>query len=448
LKASPKNLGQKEKNAHTKGEKLMKNWGQKVVKAGLGIMPGWLHLLLFTLICTGLAIGATNYEAPKERRASEVLPPNLISGPHFRVRDQVMPDGYMYRFTVDSDYGTFPVTGEYGLRKLIREIQAIAALKKVGKGQAVVEGVKDKGKETLEFGANLVAAPVETLTSVPKGVAKLFDNIASGIQNPREPARNPRRQELLKVSDAKRKIAYDLGVDVYSSNRALQNELDSLGKAQALGSLGVSVAMPYGSGTAVGLGTMSRTAGEVRQLLRDESPNGLRNLNERVLLAMGVDRSLVERFLQHSAFTPRHDTVIVACLEKLSGAKGRDAFIRFALQAGDEDSANFFQNMTEILAAYHQTVSPIQEIVVAGVLFARAANGTVLIPFPLDYGVWTVRAERAVKNSLAGYKAARPGPATFELWVTGTVSPLARQQLQAQGIKVVENVDRRIALMD
>jgi hypothetical protein len=33
-------------------------------------------------------------------------------------------------------------------------------------------------------------------------------------------------QQLLNVSDAKRNLAYDLGVDVYSSNRVLQNELD------------------------------------------------------------------------------------------------------------------------------------------------------------------------------------------------------------------------------
>ena len=140
--------------------------------------------------------------------------------------------------------------------------------------------------------------------------------------------------------------------------------------------------------------------------------------------------------------------MIVASLEKLSGARGREAFINFALQANDEDSANFMQNMAEILAAYQQTVSPIQEITAPGIILARAANGTVLIPFPLDYGVWTVRAERVVKNTLAGYKTPGRTPAKFELWVTGTVSPLARRQLEAQGIKVVEHVDRRIGMMD
>jgi len=427
----------------------MKNRSLKIGKAGCSLLTGLLHFMLFAFfISTGVALGAANYEAPSDKRASEVLPSNLRSGPHFRVQDRVAADGYMLRFTVHSDYGDFPVTGEYGLRKLIKEIQAIAALKKMSRGEAFVEGVKGKAQETLEFGAKLIGDPGATLASVPQGVAKLFDNIATGLQKPREPRRDSVAQQLLNVSDAKRKIAYDLGVDVYSSNRLLQNELESLSKAQALGSLGVSAAIPYGGGAVVGISRMSQTAGEVNRLLRDESPSGLRNVNESKLLAMGVDRSLTGRFLDYNQLSPRHKTVIVASLERLSGARGREAFINFALQAHDEDSANFMQNMAELLAAYQQTVSPIQEITAPGIILARAANGMVFIPFPLDYGVWTVRAERVVKNTLAGYKTGSRGQAEFELWVTGTVSPLARKQLEAQGIKVTEHVDRRIGMMD
>jgi hypothetical protein len=408
-----------------------------------------LQIFFCTLmIPTTVVFAAANYETPSDKRASEVLPANLRSGPHFKVQDRVAADGYMLRFTVTSDYGTFPVAGEYGLRKLIKEIQAIAALKKTSKGEAFVKGVSGKAQETVEFGANLAADPGRTLSSVSQGVAKLFDNIATGVQKPSEPRGDSVGQQLLNVSDAKRKIAYDLGVDVYSSNQVLQNELEGLSKAQALGSLGVSVAIPYGGGTVVGLSRMSQTAGEVNRLLRDESPSGLRNFNERKLQAMGVDRSLTERFLNNNQLSPRHKTVIVTSLEKLSGAHGREAFINFALHANDEDSANFMQNMAEILAAYQQTVSPLQEITAPGVILARAANGTVLIPFPLDYGVWTVKAERVVKNTLAGYKKPGRTPPKFEFWVTGAVSPLARRQLEAQGIKVVEHVDRRIGMMD
>jgi hypothetical protein len=434
-------------NANIKGEKLMKNRDHKMGKPGSSLLPGLgSFILLALIISTGAAWSAANYEVPSAKRASEVLPANLRSGPHFRVQDVVAADGYMLRYTVNSDYGTFTVTGEYGLRKLIREIQAIAALKKMSKGEAFVEGVRGKAQETLEFGGKLLDDPGATLASVPQGVAKLFDNIATGLQKPREPRRDPVGQQLLNVSDAKRKIAYDLGVDVYSSNRVLQNELDGLSKAQALGSLGLSAAIPYGGGAVVGLSRKSQTAGEVNQLLRDESPSAIRNLNERKLLAMGVPQSLTERFLNHNQLSPRHKTVIVACLGKLSGARGRDAFINFALQAHDEATANFMQNLAELLAAYQQTVSPIREITAPGIVLARTANDTVFIPFPLDYGVWTVRAERVVKNTLAGRKGS--GPARIEFWVTGAVSPLARRQLEAQGVTVTENVDRRIGMMD
>ncbi len=399
-------------------------------------------------LMAGAAWGAPAYEVPKDRRAADVLPANLISGPHFKVQDRVMADGYMYRFIVDSDYGSFVVTGEYGLRKLLKEIQAIARLKSVSKGEALVEGVKDKSKDTLEFAGRAVTQPVDTLRSIPTGVSKLFGNIATAQRSAPDYRRDTMTQEVLKVSDAKRKIAYDLGVDVYSSNMVLQKELTGIARAQGLGALGVSAAIPYGGGTVVGLSRSSRTATEVNQLLRDEPPASLTNINQRKLQAMGVDSGLIQRFLTHRVFTPRHQIVIVACLDKLSGARGREAFIQYSLSASDEDSANFFQNIAEILRGYHESVSPIQEIRAPGVLVARAANGTALVPFPLDYAVWTVRAERAVKSTMASAKAGKRKPAKMELWVTGTVSPLFRQQAKAQGITVVDKVDRRIALMD
>src|SRR4030042_6660967 len=124
----------------------MKNWGQEIGKAVWGLLPGLLTFILSILILSsGVALGAAKtakYEAPADKRASEVLPPNLRSGPHFKVQDRVAAGGYMLRFTVNSDYGTFPVTGEYGLRKLIKAIQAIAALKKMSRGEAFVEDRK------------------------------------------------------------------------------------------------------------------------------------------------------------------------------------------------------------------------------------------------------------------------------------------------------------------
>jgi hypothetical protein len=48
--------------------------------------------------------------------------------------------------------------------------------------------------------------------------------------------------------------------------------------------------------------------------------------------------------------------------------------INFTLRAPEENAANFIQNIAEILAAYQQQVSPIQEITAPGIILAQAAN--------------------------------------------------------------------------
>ncbi len=132
----------------------------------------------------------------------------------------------------------------------------------------------------------------------------------------------------------------------------------------------------------------------------------------------------------------------------LGGAKGRDQFVRFALKATDEDSANFVQNMAEMMRGYNETVAPIKEIkLVSGVIGARTASNKVIVPFPLDYGVWTLNAETVVTDLKA--KSKQTGlQGAAELWVTGTMSPKAKEELAKLGIGVVENVGQRIEFQD
>ena len=104
--------------------------------------------------------------------------------------------------------------------------------------------------------------------------------------------------------------------------------------------------------------------------------------------------------------------------------------------------------MAETLRGYHQTVSPIRQITgMAPVMLAQAANGSVLVPYPLDDGIWTRRANKNSSRILATYKGSK-GVGAFERWVTGTLSPLARPQFTARGVKVVEHVEARIDVVD
>src|SRR5437660_11000753 len=69
-----------------------------------------MTILLLGLWAAG-AMAAEPYEQPTDRRAAEVLPPAMVMTPNHQVKDPVVADGCMDRFTVESPFGTFEVTG-------------------------------------------------------------------------------------------------------------------------------------------------------------------------------------------------------------------------------------------------------------------------------------------------------------------------------------------------
>ena len=85
----------------------------------------------------------------------------------------------------------------------------------------------------------------------------------------------------------------------------------------------------------------------------------------------------------------------VPALSRLGSAKGRDAYLNASLVAADEVEANFFVNMAQMLRGYHETQGQLTGITRVGNLtVAQAKTGQAIIPFPLDYGVWTANADR------------------------------------------------------
>ncbi len=427
--------------------KRLRRWG----KARSLVFGAVVLLISSCFLCTDAAAAQKiQYERQSDRPVSEVLPPDMITGPHYRVRNTVVSNGYMNHFTVDSDFGVFEVTGNGALRKLIKEIRAIAALREIKKEAVYLDALKKAGTMPLDFGKNLITDPVNTVSGVSRGVSQLFSNVAMGLSHKQAKGEDTRMEQALAVSSFKRDLASQLGVDVYSSNAVLQKDLTNVAWAGALGSLSLSAALAPIGGPAVLTVQGTRLAQTMTDQLKEEPPARLRSINEEKLAAMGVPSDLVDQFLDHPSYTPRHQTIITGCLDAMKGASGRDAFLRLALSANDEETANFFQDTVETMKGYHDTVSPMKEISVVEVLvFARAENGSILVPFPLDHGVWSEMADRVLTHILAEYQASHPGARRqYELWVTGTVTPLARRQLAQRGMKTTEHVDRLIPFMD
>jgi hypothetical protein len=387
------------------------------------------------------------YEKPADRRISDILAPDKIQGPHYKIRDKVTTYGYMHRYSVDSDFGTFTVTGDGALRKLLREIRAIADLKKTQESDSFKNALKEAGEKPLKFGESLVNEPVDTISGIPKGVYSIFESAYTSLTTKRQKGEDSKVKAMLAVSAYKREYAFNLGVDVYSSNQVLQEELNRVGWAGAAGSLGFSAAMAP-LGTAGKVVTYSRLGKQLNDYLRELPPSKIRKYAYDKLAAMGVSKNDIKKFLETTTFTPRHTIVIVSNLMQLKNARGRDVFIRYATSASDEEQANFMMNIAETMRGYNEKVSPIRDIILnSGLILASAENNSVMIPLPLDYGVWTERADKILNNIIKSYNAPK-GKVYFELWVTGAVSPLAKQSLEKIGIKITEHIVEKIDFMD
>ena len=398
------------------------------------------------LSLAGAVSAQDEFENGTTYRAADLLSANIIAGNHYRIADKVQSDGFMFTYTVDSEFGKFRATGDYALQKLLNEIQVIAALKEISRTEAFGKSIVHAAKSPLRFGESLITDPVDTVTGIPRGLFSIFENVGEAVTSEQDPSEDSRAKQALLVSSWKRDYCAKYYCDVYSSNSVLQEELNRIAWAAATGGLTVSGATTVASGGAVMVFSTVRLGDQLNEALRAEPPSRLRIINEERLRAMQVPEDLIANFLDHPAFTPRHDTLIVAALTNLQGVKGREKYIELCLRAQDEVGANYFQNIAEIMVGYHTKVARLTEIVpLLGISAATASNGRTLVPVAWDFGVY----EKAVAQRMdyAAQEFGRRGLSTkFDVWTTGRVSAKMKTEAAKRGFTVVENIERTIPI--
>ena len=405
-----------------------------------------LALATSFLLAAGAASAQDEFEYGTTYEVADLLPANIIAGNHYRIADKVQSDGFMFTYTVDSEFGKFRATGDYALQKLLNEIQVIAALKEISRTEAFGKSIVHAAKSPLRFGEGLITDPVDTVTGIPRGLFSIFENVGEAATSEQDPSEDSRAKQALLVSSWKRDYCSKYNCDVYSSNSVLQEELNRIAWAAAIGGLTVSGATTVASGGAVMVFSTVRLGDQLNEALRAEPPSRLRIINEEKLEAMQVPQDLIAKFLDHPAFTPRHDTLIVAALSNLQGVRGREKYIELCLRAQDEIGANYFQNIAEIMVGYHTKVAPLTEIVpLLGISEVTDSNGRTLVPVAWDFGVY----EKAVAQRMdyAAHEFGQRGLSTkFDVWTTGRVSAKLKAEAAKRGFTVVENIERTIPI--
>src|ERR1051326_5759677 len=155
-------------------------------------------------------------------KASEILKPELLKGPHYVVRDPVPTTSGMNQFTIDSDFGVFEADGNEMLLQRLKEIDAIARLREVSRTDEFKNSLLAAAKSPLNSAKNIARDPAQAIANVPKGLMKFLGRAKDTVENVgkggNDDAGDGRRlKDAIGYSDKKRKIALEMGVDPYTT---------------------------------------------------------------------------------------------------------------------------------------------------------------------------------------------------------------------------------------
>ena len=379
-------------------------------------------------------------------KASDILRPDILTGPHHKVREEVPTYSGANQFTIDSDFGVFEADGNEMLLKRINEINAIARLKEVSRTDEFNQALRRAAKSPVAAAKAIAKDPVRTISNVPKGLMKFMGRIGEdvkgiGQKNEGKDAEGTQLQQVIGFSDAKRKVAVSLGVDPYNTNTVLQHELDQIAWASFAGGAVFSLAtLPVGGAAGTAL-TVTEVSGDFNDILKEKSPTDLRIMNRKALLDMGVTEKEAENFLNNNAFSPSAQTAFVLNLKSMKGVANRRAFVRLAGEtSSSETDAIFCVQTAALMSKLNKDEIPLSRIELLGEFpICVAKEGTTVVALQWDYAAWTPGAAH-VSDEVEKFAAKPPRNKKVVVALSGQVSPRLRQELEARGQLVKDRV--------
>ncbi|MES2475165.1 MAG: hypothetical protein V4640_05250 [Verrucomicrobiota bacterium] len=403
--------------------------------------------IVTTLVCTLTALSA-QVPAPMQSgialQATELLPAELLRGTSYRVRDLVVTDGFMAHFTIDSDFGTFEAVGVPQAKKRIGEVAAIRTLVETSKGDLFAEGLKRSVEQPIDAVKNIISHPVDSVKAAPKTVGHFFSKIGSSVSTGFNKVKDstsgdgpqPTAGEIgsgignaaknaAGFDKAKLDTARQLGVDPYSDNPRLQEEMDKVTWAFFAGGLPLRVGAAVASaGVAVAATNMVGIPGDTYALTQGE----LLLRDGRSLAEMGITDEDIYKFKAQPTLSTTRRHQIVTALEALPKTRGRGRVILLANACETADQADFLIGALEILARQQKAgAADYASIEVIGRLpAAMTTAGELHVAAPVDFVTWT--------EQVAGFSSRDDlGQAPRVLLHTGKIAPPAAEGLKAAG---------------
>ena len=387
---------------------------------------------------------ASAYETGVVLRAAELLPAEWLQGPSHRVREQVVTDGFMAHFEVDTDFGTFKAVGVPQVRERVAEAAAIRKLVETSKSDLFAEGVKRSIDTPIDAVKNIVTKPVDAVKQAPKTVGHFFAKIGSGIERgvnkvadstgggKQAPGAaevgsgiSSTAKSVAGFDKAKLDTARQLGVDPYSDNPRLQEEMDKVTWAFFAGGLPLRIGAAVASaGVAVAATHMVGVPEDTYALTQTE----LALRDQQVLEGLGAAAEDIKVLMIHPALSTTRRHRVVTALASMPAARGRDAVVGLANACATAEQVDFLAAALDLLVARQKASGEgYTAVQVIGRLPAAVTAGGVLhVPAPVDHVTWTAEvAGFAQRDDL--------GSTPRVLLHTGRLSPATSAGLEAAG---------------
>ena len=384
-----------------------------------------------------------NYDTPPVRKAREILPADLIKGEHFTVRDGITWNDGLHEFTVDTKFGSFDVWGEPMLRVRLAEVDAWVALVNTSSAEM---GAKSIGRSTIsKVGslANAFAHPVKTVTGVPKGVGRLFrkadhtvESVGDTVSEDEEEGKSGELDQeeegatvslgnkLIGVNAAYRRLALEYGVNPYTSNEAIQEELLRLAKVQAVASKSSSILMP-------GIGTALTVVAKVTTSIYEESWLEIVAGNEYILVEMGASPDQIKALFKNDAINLTLLTLMIQILQEMVGVEGRINVVDQLILLETEAEAVFFAESLLMADWYKDNESPLAEMLPGTLVpVVLTLDGKLIVFTAADYAYWTPKQASVAVEFTQLYKEYS---SQREAWIADQASPRFVEGIGALG---------------
>ncbi|HEX2825929.1 MAG TPA: hypothetical protein VHP37_06255 [Burkholderiales bacterium] len=396
------------------------------------------------------------YEQP-DLNASALAPKALLQGTGYTVDERVTFENFMPRFTIRSGHGVWEARGREMLDIRVSELSALSQLAEVSKGDEFASALGKAAVAPVKVAGDLVTKPLDTTGKLVSGAGIMLGRVGSfvgstaantgdrisGADDGRTPiaagtpalpaGTAPPRMfvgDPLGYNRARREWAQRLKIDPYTTNAPLSDKLGDVAKVSFAGTfavdltLGAVVAPLHYSSLAYEQGTL-----EAYQV----PPLDLNKRNEERLNAMGVDSARVRALIRNGYYTPTLQTMLTLTLESMGKVGGRAEVVTFATRAISEVEARYVNNSVVLLANYGRSTPLARVRAFDRFVGAQTPDGKLVVALALDVLPWTdVVYAFANRADLRGKDR--------QLLVTGTVTPLAKEQLAALGWSVQDRL--------